>query len=215
MCLLKKNEIMIFPFIKRLFSACPNFLRLGDLAINVHKGRHSKFYHKYTLSNVVLGRYSYIGRNSYIDNTTIGNFCSIGPNFLSGIGIHPILGISTAPCFYSTRKQCGYTFATKNEAVETLPVSIGNDVFIGANVTVLSGVKIGDGAVVAAGAVVTRNVPPYAVVGGVPAKIIKYRFAQKDIEAFLKIAWWNWEDKQLPEIEKYFNDPISFLAKYK
>ena len=200
--------------LKRFFSAIPNFFRLGDLSINVRKGEHTKFYHKYVLSNVTIGRYSYVGRNSYIDNTEIGSFCSIGPNFCCGLGIHPVDGISTSPCFYSLRKQCGYTFSNKNKIKEVLPVKIGNDVFIGANVTILSGVNVGDGAVIGAGAVVIKDVMPYSIVGGVPAKHIRFRFHQEDISKLLKIAWWNWPVEELGNVDLYFDKPDVFIKKY-
>lgn len=204
----------MYTFIRRLFAAIPNLVRLGDVMNNVSLGKHSKLYHKYSLSNVSIGHYSYIGRNSYVDNTTIGNFCSIGPNFTCGIGIHSVNSLSTAPCFYSTRKQCGYSFSSKDKCDEVLPVTIGSDVFVGANVTILSGVSIGDGAVVAAGAVVVKDVPPFAIVGGVPAKIIRFRFSNDIINKLLDIKWWNWSDEQLPFVEQYFESPESFANKF-
>lgn len=199
---------------RRFFSSFLNFIRLGDSLTNVSIGCHSKLYHRCALNSVSIGNYSYIGRNSYVDNTSIGNFCSIGPNFTCGLGIHPINGISTAPCFYSTRRQCGVTFSKEDKIKETEPVIIGNDVFIGANVTILSGITIGDGAVLAAGAVVTKNVPPYAVVGGCPAKLIKYRFDEETRDILQRIKWWNWPEDKLINVEQLFNDPHLFIGKF-
>jgi serine acetyltransferase len=79
------------------------------------------------------------------------------------------------------------------------------------NVSILDGVTIGDGAVIGAGAVVTKNVEPYAIFGGVPAKLIKYRFDSETIEKLLKIKWWNWEKEKLKEVEKYFFDIKKFI----
>lgn len=165
----------------------------------------------YDLRNVKVDDYSYISRNSYVNNTDIGKFCSIGPNFCCGLGIHPVNGISTSPMFYSARKQNGYSLVNENKIIESKKIIIGNDVFIGANVTVLDGITVGDGAVIGAGAVVTKNIPPYAITVGVPAKIIKYRFDNKQIDQLNRIGWWNFEIDKLKEIESNFFDLSAFL----
>lgn len=94
------------------------------------------------------------------------------------------------------------------------PVVIGNDVWIGAYVSILPGVNIGDGAVIAAGAVVTKDVKPYAIVGGVPAKVIRYRFSSKAIDTFLDVKWWNWPHEKIEEHLELFYEPENFLAIY-
>ena len=93
-------------------------------------------------------------------------------------------------------------------------VEIGNDVWIGSHVLILDGVTIGDGAVVAAGAVVTKDVEPYAIYGGVPAKLIKYRFPPKTIEMLLKMKWWDKEEKWIREHTEDFEDVERFTRLY-
>lgn len=150
-----------------------------------------------TLKNAEVGAYSYISYGGHLGHTTIGRFCSIGPYLICGFGQHPVDFVSTSPVFYSSRKQCGLTFANADYFKETAETSIGNDVWIGARVFIKDGVSIGNGAIVAAGAVVTKNVPDYAIVAGVPAKIIRFRFPLETIRQLNHIAWWNWEPTRL------------------
>lgn len=156
----------------------------------------------YYLHNVQLGDYSYFAKNAQVANTTIGKFCSIGPNFCSGLGYHPTNGISTHPIFY------------RGDMAEYKPVTIGNDVFIGANVTVRDGVTIGDGAVIGAGAVVSKDIPPYAIAVGNPIEIKRYRLTEKQISAMQRIQWWNWDEEKLKVIKRMFNDIDAFIKKY-
>lgn len=144
----------------------------------------------------------YIGRGSYIGDSSIvigkvGRFCSIAGNVSVVTGRHPVSFVSTSPSFFSTRKQNLLSFVSESKfeefknASENYPVIVGNDVWIGFGVTIIAGVTIGDGAVLLAGAVVTKDVPPYAIVGGVPAVIHSYRFDDGTIKELLRTAWWN------------------------
>ncbi len=159
--------------------------------------------HPHVVFNGYLGYGSYIGPFSKIDGK-IGKFSSIGPCVRCNQGHHPYTYpyVSTAPCFFSLNPafaQNGSTFATRQcynelsfaDDEKKYGVEIGNDCWIGEGVFLVGGIKISDGAVILAHAVVTKNVPPYAVVGGVPAKVLKYRYAPEDIEFLLKIQWWN------------------------
>lgn len=206
---IKNTFYRIFPEVKKLV---PGMENKTDLVLyKSYLGKFCKIYPKARLANSIVGRYTYIAENSIINNTTIGKFCSIGPNLISGWGVHPVNGISTNPMFYSTRQQNGITLSENDKVEEILPVRIGNDVFIGMNVTILDGVTIGDGAVIGAGAVVSKDIPPYAIAVGSPIKIKNHRFNEDIIARLLKIKWWDFDESELSIIENHFFDIEKFL----
>ena len=169
--------------------------------------------HDCCLINVLIGDFSYIASGTQLDLTQIGRFCSLGPQILGGCGGHPIDLVSTNPMFFSTFTQSGITFATKDCFEDREDILIGHDVWIGARAFIKDGIKVGNGAVVAAGAVVVKDVPDYAIVGGTPAKIIRYRFSPEVIQELLIIQWWNWSAEKLQDASSYFsnNDIHSFI----
>lgn len=168
------------------------------------------------LSDCTIGRYSYVSGNAQVSDCEIGSFCSVGPEVLIGLSVHPLDYISTYPGFYAPERvscRTNLVNAKKIQIVEQAPIRIGNDVWIGARAIVLGGIQVGDGAVIGAGAVVTKNVAPYEIVGGVPARLIRQRFSDEIVAKLLDLRWWDkpleWIDVHAPD----FLDPEVFLHK--
>jgi len=176
--------------------------------LNSKLGRFTKVSKDTTLVNSILGDYSYIGGNSKVNNATIGKFCSIASGVLISTGMHSTEFVSTHPIFYSIKKQCGKTFISNQKYKEFEEVRIGNDVWIGTNSIILDGVIIGDGAIIAANSVVNKDVEAYSIVGGLPARQIKYRFDQQTIELLESFKWW---DKSEEWIQKHAEDMIDIM----
>lgn len=191
-----------------------NFFFQRNSIKNSQIDQDTKLYAPYSINDSTIAYATYLSCNSMVSMADIGKFCSIGPNFLCGYGIHPTNGISTSPAFYSIAKQNGLSFCKENKIVERKRIKIGSDVFIGMNVTILDGVTIGNGAVIAAGSVVTKDVEDYSVSGGVPAKHIKYRFSHEQIAKLLEIKWWDWKNEYLQQVERYFFDVEKFLENF-
>lgn len=174
---------------------------------------------KSCISSSDIGYASYIASNCQLSNCTIGRYCSIGNNVQVVPARHPTSTfVSTCPAFYSTKRQNGLSYCNEelfNErsTVDGRDVIIGNDVWIGSNVTIRGGVRIAHGAVVAMCSCVTKDVPPYSIVGGVPARIIRYRFSPDEIEKLLAIEWWNKPPSWIKQNAKDFRDIKSFLTK--
>lgn len=174
----------------------------------------ARVYSPYLMHGVIIGNYTTIAKNCSISNCTIGAFTSIGPNFCCNFGIHPTHALTTCAMFYSPSRINGYSLVNEPKIVEMKRSTIGNDVFIGANVTVLDGVTIGDGAVIGAGAVVSKDIPPYAIAVGCPIRIIKYRMTEEQIAAMQRIQWWKWDDERLQDVERMFEDIEGFIKRY-
>lgn len=199
-----RNNVIIDS--RALFNNKTNFCGCNK----VHRGASVRGSH--------IGRYTYVGPNSDVHDAKIGSFTSIGGNVKIITATHPVSEyVSTSPAFFSTRGQTVKTFVDDDLFSEMLEIEgwsaiIGNDVWIGENVLIKGGVKIGDGAVLAMGAVVTKDVPPYAIVGGIPAKIIKYRFSESQIKELQKIQWWNKSDEWLKKHITTFQNIDNFLV---
>ena len=160
-----------------------------------------------------------VGENSYIHDCKIGRFCSIASNCHIGLGDHSLHMVSTSPLFYSAHSLLPEHFLTENIPLPEqvigdtkYKVIIGNDVWMGYNVCVKEGVTIGDGAIIGAKSLVTRDIPPYAVAVGTPAKVIKYRFTPEQIQKLLTIKWWDQDLAWIKENIHAFEDVDAFLA---
>ena len=166
-----------------------------------------------------IGKYTYgLDRNCFIGLSTntpvkIGRYCSFGPNvkiFLNSD--HPINLVSTFPLKTLVKQKSPWP---NLDAISKGGVKIGNDVWVGANSLIMSGIKISDGAVIAAGSIVTKNIGPYQLVGGNPAKIIKSRFKKIQIDALLRIKWWNWSEEKIKKhLDEFYLDVEKFIKSH-
>lgn len=166
-----------------------------------------------TLKHCSVGRHSYCGYDCEIYHCQIGNFCSIAGGVHIGGAEHPTNWVSTSPAFYAVKQSPPKKrFAQFAPAVDK-QTRIGSDVWIGYGAVIKQGVQIGSGAIVAAHAVVTKDVPPYAVVGGVPARLIRFRFSADIVDKLMKTAWWELSDKEIEKVAPLMNDPKALVAR--
>ena len=163
-----------------------------------------------SIVNVTMDKYSFCGYECEITNCSIGSFCSIADKVIIGGSFHPMNWVSTSPVFYYGKDSVEKKFSEfkKDDVKRTY---IGHDVWIGNYVLVKQGVKIGNGAVIGMGSVVTKDVPPYEVWAGNPAKCIRKRFDNDIIQRLLTSEWWNLDEDVLEKAAKYIQEPKEFL----
>lgn len=178
-----------------------SFVELADVEFSsyVNVAHHAQ------ISNCVIGKRSSIGRYTKIRDAVIGSYCSISWDVSIGAVSHPMEHPSSHAFWY--RKQFG--IVSEDTMMDSRTVTIGNDVWIGCNSVIMPGVTIGDGAVIGASSVVTKDVLPYSVVAGAPAKEVRMRFPADLEEGLLLLQWWNWDDEKIKSERAFFERPLT------
>lgn len=165
-----------------------------------------------TIYDSTIDRHSFCGYDCSVLGCEIGSFCSIGNRVSIGGVAHPATFVSTSPVFLSHKDSVVTKFA-RHDFLPKLQTRIGNDVWVGEGAYIKAGVQIGHGAIIGMGSVVTRDVAPYAIVAGNPARLIRMRFDEKTITALLAMAWWNLPESELHRVAADFNDPHLMLSR--
>lgn len=179
------------------------------------------------IHGVKIGKYSYgVEQHCYPDTLleSVGAFCSINTHSLIGMVNHPTTLITTHPFLYHPNDYMGeyvpndlldlHRLADIHSLTKNGKIVIGNDVWIGAKTVILPSVRIGNGAIIAAGAVVTKDVPDYAIVAGVPAKVTRFRFSPEQIQILNEVKWWDWPDDKIASHSELLSNPDMFFNEY-
>ena len=200
---------MLKYFLSKIFKK----MRLSSiLNSSIHKT--SKVESGSSFINSKMDKHSFCGYDCDINHTFIGSFCSIANGVTIGGGMHPSEWVSTSPVFFSERDSVKAKFS-KHERKKVQNTVIGHDVWIGQNVIIKQGVNIGTGAIIGMGSIVTKDVPPYNIYAGNPAKFIRKRFDDKVIDSLLKSEWWHMEEIKLEQYAKYITNPSKFINSIK
>ena len=214
-----KRLLTFFYYKIALYNKMVIFQGIPDFDRKVTFEGHNKIYQGTLIKNSFIGRGTYVGSNTRIINSQIGRYCTIAENVRMSLGRHPSdTFVSIHPAFFSVNRQGGFTFVDQSRYKEHITannssfnVVVGNDVWIANNVLIMDGITIGDGAIIAAGAIVNKDVEPYAIMGGVPARLIKYRFTKEEINKLNCIKWWARDTDWIREKAELFNNIQNFI----
>ena len=213
------------PFLKLYFSykGKIKFGKGAVININSHFEGYNYIGINTAFTDSYLGLASYIANHSIIRKTKIGKFCAIGDNVRTFLGLHPTKDfVSIHPVFFSIKNPVNFSFVKQQlfeehkyiDANKKYVVEIANDVWIGTNVLIMDGIRIGDGAILAAGSVITKDVEPYTIVGGVPAKFIRKRFKDSEIDFLLNFKWWERNIEWITQNSRFFELICEFVEKF-
>ncbi len=196
--------------LKNLFNpSVPLFCKIDDVSVVSRKAKINVFT---KIFRSTLDDYSYVGKNSSLVYAKVGKFCSIAGNVKIGMGTHRIDFLSTSPIFTEAKNGLGHSWTSHSIVEPYKEVRIGNDVWIGEGALILGGINVGDGAVIGAGAIVTKDVPSYTIVAGVPAHIIRSRFSKEMISVLMDYCWWNKPDSFLKNHIDLFQSTVNDLT---
>ena len=186
----------------------------GAAIVNSYVHPTSKVESGSQFANSTMGKYSFCGYDCDINDCSIGAFCSLANNVIIGGGAHPIEWASTSPVFYNNRDSVKKKFSRFEREPHKRTI-VGNDVWVGRSAIILQGITIGNGAIIGAGAVVTKDVEPYTIVAGCPARILRKRFSEDIIEGLLASNWWELNDNELEKCALKVRSPKDFIEAVK
>lgn len=201
------KKMIKYIYLKLKYLKNKTTLKSYDVSLNTKMGKYCLIGKNTKIDcNVIVGDFTYFNSEYHWimieSNTKIGKFCSIAPGVTIGLGNHNYNNVTTHPFLYNKyylKKLTSKDIMLHQDGLldQNKTTIIGNDVWIGMNANIKRGVTVGNGAIIAMGSIVTKDVPPYAIVAGVPAKIIKYRFSEEDINFLQSHEWWNWDQSYL------------------